>query len=136
MHRIKNVLVNGIHRKSGLFTERGDFIRKRGKGISHLSTSTSIIIQNISCKIDCVTSIMLTECFAQSVDTSASMPTVSLPTTVIIERIKCTSKKILRIFYHTFAPFNISNDNFFQKTVYSFFKICYYILRIIPLEAI
>ena len=32
MHRIKNVLVNGIHRKSGLFTERGDFIRKRGKG--------------------------------------------------------------------------------------------------------
>ena len=39
-------------------------------------------------------------------------------------------------FYHTFALFNISNDNFFQKTVYSFFKICYYILRIIPLEAI
>ena len=79
---------------------------------------------------------MLTECYAQSVDTSASMPTVSLPTTVIIERIKRTSKKILRIFYHTFALFNISNDNFFQKTVYSFFKICYYILRIIPLEAI
>ena len=59
--------------------------------VLHRVRSAIMIMQNISCKMDWVTSTIFTWCSAQMADTLARMPTVSLPTTVMTALIIKTS---------------------------------------------